>query len=217
MEENFQAPENPSAEAPHLSKTSIFFRPEEFYANTTAKWTGWNLLEQHSEAPMRQRGRKSAAAMSVVQIAEDQRPQPPARLSGVEKRVWLDTVGRLPPHWFRGSEPVLECYCVAVNMARFLSKQVKAAAPGDERFSGLVKLQRAEAALVARLAGTLRLTPRSTWSRTPQLISARKPWEVGSDWRREEPEQIGRGFEQEMQEVLAKARPKPDPETPPAA
>ena len=166
---------------------------------------------------MRQRGRKSAAALSVVQIAEDQRPQPPARLSGAEKRVWLDTVGRLPPHWFRGSEPVLECYCVAVNMARFLSEQVKAAAPGDERFSGLVKLQRAEAALVARLAGTLRLTPRSTWSRTPQLISARKPWEVGSDWRREEPEQIGRGFEQEMQEVLAKARPKPDPETPPAA
>ena len=166
---------------------------------------------------MRQRGRKSAAAMSVVQIAEDQRPQPPARLSGAEKGVWLDTVGRLPPHWFRGSEPVLECCCVAVNMARFLSEQVKAAAPGDKRFSDLVKLQRAEAALVARLAGTLRLTPRSTWSRTPQLISARKPWEVGSDWRREEPEQIGRGFEQEMQEVLAKARPKPDPETPPAA
>ena len=78
----FSSPRNPSAEAPHLSKTSIFFRPEEFYANTTAKWTGWNLLEQHSEAPMRQRGRKSAAAMSVVQIAEDQRPQPGKALGG---------------------------------------------------------------------------------------------------------------------------------------
>jgi hypothetical protein len=75
--------------------------------------------------------------------------------------------------------PVLEAYCVAVEMARVLSETLKTVGPGDERFADLVKLQRAEAALVARLAGTLRLTPRSTWSRTPQLVSAKKPWELG--------------------------------------
>jgi hypothetical protein len=161
---------------------------------------------------MRQRGRKSRASLAVVPVAEDERPQPPARLSAAERRVWRDTVDRLPPHWFRGSEPVLENYCVAADLARFLAEQVKAAAPGDKRFADLVKLLRAEAALVARLAGTLRLTPRSTWSRTPHLISSLKPWELGTPATKNE--DAGRGFDgwgYDDEREPAKAKPPDDP------
>ena len=76
---------------------------------------------------------------------------------------------------------MLKSYCVAVDLSRFLSEQVKAVGPGDKRFADLVKLLRAEAALVARLAGSLRLTPRSTWSRTPHIVSSMKPWQIGGD------------------------------------
>jgi hypothetical protein len=169
--------------------------------------------ELHREESMRQRGRKSAAGLSIVPVAADQRPQPPARLSAAERRVWRDTVERLPAHWFRGSEPVLESYCVAVDLSRFLSEQVKAAAPGDKRFADLVKLLRAEAALVARLAGTLRLTPRSTWSRTPHLISSMKPWEIGQLGHADgAPESEGRTFD----EIIAQAN-RDDTEPPDVA
>jgi hypothetical protein len=128
---------------------------------------------------MGQRGRKSEASLAVVPVAEDQRPRPSGRLSVAEKRIWRDTAEKFPPHWFRGAEPVLEAYCGAVEMTRFLAAQIKAVAPEDKRFNELVKLQRAQAALVCRLAGSLRLTPRSTWSRTPHIVSSMKPWEIG--------------------------------------
>ena len=70
------------------------------------------------EATMRQRGRKSAANLAVVPVAHDQRPPPPGRLSAAEAGLG-DTAERFPPHWFEGHEPVLEAYCVAVDLAVF--------------------------------------------------------------------------------------------------
>jgi hypothetical protein len=172
---------------------------------------------------MRQRGRKSSANLGVVPIGQPPRPEPPERLPKAEKQVWRELVDRLRPDWFGGAEQLLEVYCTSIVLERFLCEQIRKTKVDDDRFADLVRLQRAEAALVANLATKLRLTPRSTWDRhTPKLVSTQpKPWQLGNGSSRGF-EDLGngssRGFEDEMRE-LERSRQKPeDPEEPsPAA
>jgi hypothetical protein len=77
----------------------------------------------------------------------------------------------------------LELYADAVVMARHLAAQAKAAKEANDyrRLDVLIKLQRAEAAIVARFAGALRLSPRSRYDRysvrpKPNLPN---PWDLG--------------------------------------
>ena len=165
---------------------------------------------------MRQRGRKSAAALAVVPIdARQQRPEPPKRLSRAEKAVWRETTAAVRPDWFWSSEFLLEIFCRSVVLERWLAEQITVTAPTDEHFADLVKMQRAEAMLVGNLAGKLRLTPRSTWDRyTPKLASTLpKPWDVCAG-----PERTGRGFQNELAELLERRGKKPEePEGSPPA
>jgi hypothetical protein len=161
---------------------------------------------------MRQRGRKSSASLGVVPIGQPQRPEPPEGLPEAEKQVWRELVDRLRPDWFSGAEHLLEIYVTSVVLERFLAEQIRKTKVEDERFADLVRLQRAEAALVANVATKLRLTPRSTWDRyTPKLVSTQpKPWELGSG--------SSRGFEDEMRKLEKKFPKKPEePEEPPPA
>jgi hypothetical protein len=179
-----------------------------FFWQPRAEWAATRPIP---EPPMRQRGRKSAASLGVVPIGQPQRPEPPERLPEAEKQVWRDIVDRLRPDWFGGAEHLLEIYVTSIVLERFLAEQIRKTRVDDQRFAELVKLQRAEAALVANLATKLRLSPRSTWDRhTPKLVSTQpKPWELGSGSRR--------GFEDEMRKLEQSCKKSEDSEEPPPA
>jgi hypothetical protein len=132
---------------------------------------------------MRRPGRKSAASLAVVVPDISQmRPEPPERLTDDERNVWLGITERLRPDWVRGSEFLLEILCHSVVMERFISEQIKRCDPRDEKRLGiLVRMQRDQAAVIARLSTKMRLTPRSSFDRTaPKLTSPYpKPWDLG--------------------------------------
>ena len=65
---------------------------------------------------MKQRGRKSAASLSVVPIDAIQRPKPPGFMSDAGKKLWRDTVNALRADWFQGAEPVMEVYVETIEL-----------------------------------------------------------------------------------------------------
>lgn len=132
-------------------------------------------------------GRPSAASLAVAPVsALPERPEPPSHLTEDEARVWRDVVATKPADWFaRDVQPVLEAYCQAVVMMRYLHSrwhsekldEVKAI----KTLAGLVK---DTSNLVAQLATKLRLTNQSRY--TPQAAataakrsSGLRPWETG--------------------------------------
>jgi hypothetical protein len=130
---------------------------------------------------LRKRGRKSAASLSVVPVdVKLQRPEPPARLSAVEKQIWREIAEKVRPGWFWSSEPLLELYVQTLAHQRQLAGFIKEVAPGSQQYLELMRLQRGVVMLAANLAGKLRLTPRSSVDRyAPKLASSLpKPWDL---------------------------------------
>jgi hypothetical protein len=147
---------------------------------------------------MRQRGRKSFASLAILPIGEVPRPSAPRRLTAEERRVWRDVVHRFRPDHFVGCEPVLECYCEAVGLGRWLTEQIKASDPGDhKRLAVLVRLQKTQAMLIGNLAGKLRISPQSRWDRYSARLrpspTLPKPWELGRNSRPLDDEPDGGG------------------------
>jgi hypothetical protein len=71
---------------------------------------------------LRKRGRKSAASLSVVPVdVKLQRPEPPARLSAVEKQIRREIAEKVRPGWFWSSEPLLELYVQTLAHQRQLA------------------------------------------------------------------------------------------------
>jgi hypothetical protein len=134
---------------------------------------------------MRQRGRRSAASLSVVATTEAPRPAPPRPLSREAKAVWRATTARFRPDHFVGAEPVLEAYAEGVVMLRNLVERIKetnASEPVDyKRLAALMQLQKAQALLIGNLGGKLRLTPRARFDRysVRPLPNVVKPWDLG--------------------------------------
>jgi hypothetical protein len=135
-------------------------------------------------------GRKSAASLSVVPVAELPRPEPPAKMIEAEKLVWQQTTAALRPDWFQGAECVLGAYVGAVVMERDIAAELRKYTPDNDRYFDLVRLRCLVTSTMASLATKLRLTPQSSRdSRHVKLVSTLpKPWETPrlSD-RRESP------------------------------
>ena len=77
---------------------------------------------------MTQRGRRSAASLSVVTSLPSGRPPPPDRLSEPEQAEWRAIVGALSAHWFpRETHPALAALCRHTCRSRLLADQLTAA------------------------------------------------------------------------------------------
>jgi hypothetical protein len=77
---------------------------------------------------MAQRGRKSAASLSIVSVLGNERPAPPEDLTDEEAKEWRAIVGRMPADWFtRENFPLLVEYCRHVVRARDLARDHAAA------------------------------------------------------------------------------------------
>ncbi len=74
---------------------------------------------------MATRGRKSAAALSVVPVTAEQRPAPPEDLTAEQAQEWRAIVARMPADWFtREVQPLLMAYCKHLATFRKLSAAV---------------------------------------------------------------------------------------------
>jgi hypothetical protein len=125
---------------------------------------------------MQQRGRKSAAALSIVAGAIDGRPKPPSDLTEFQAEVWERTVANEAADVFRTAalQQLLKEYCRHVEMADWLEKSIQGAkAPGSDcTLDDLVKLVRlrdCETKALADKATKLRLTNQSRY--TPQAAA----------------------------------------------
>ena len=145
---------------------------------------------------MRQRGRKSAASLSVVPIATDaRRPPPPENLAAAEAKIWTAIVASVPGGWVTvAQEPLLTAYCRHVASGDTLSAMIDHSRPDWtcreelQRYSRLLGIRLRETSAMMSLATKMRLTQQSTMHpRTagramtddqggPKLWERRPPW-----------------------------------------
>ena len=114
---------------------------------------------------MLQRGRKSQAGLSVVQLKSVPRLRPPPGLSKAEDALFRQVVATCAADHFTASDaPMLVAYCQAVLLSRWAFKEVEA--------SGMqFQVWQQAARTLATLATKLRLCPHSRSD--PQTITRR--------------------------------------------
>ena len=139
---------------------------------------------------MKQRGRKSQAALSVVKEATVQRPEPPAALLPPEKELWNAITGSRAPDFFdQATIPLLTEYCRLKTQVEMLAEQLNAFEPewledddGLRRYKTITDVRdKAEGRMIA-LARSMRLTQQARYvpdkaKNRPTGGKARKPWE----------------------------------------
>jgi hypothetical protein len=135
---------------------------------------------------MRQRGRKSAAALTVVSssgIETIRRPDPPDELTAEQADEWRAVVNRLPGSWFpRETHQLLAQYTRHVVCARRIAQLIERAEAGDEfdieMYERLLRMQDKEGRAMSSLATRMRFTQLATIDHK----QARKPTAVPKPW-----------------------------------
>jgi hypothetical protein len=131
--------------------------------------------------------RKSAAALSVVPLAGEQRPEPPAELTKEQAAEWRAVVGRLPPDWFpRETHALLVAYCQHIVRGRIVAKLLDACRPEEtsqelRRFDKLAMMADREGRAISSLATRMRLSPDHSWRLSAGRVRGRLGH--GSGWR----------------------------------
>lgn len=135
---------------------------------------------------MRQRGRKSAAALAIAEnhLCEAiKRPDAPYDLSDEEAEEWWAVVNRMPADWFpRETHGMLAQYCRHVVRARRVAQLVHEEEKLQfdlDRYDQLLKMQERESRIMSSLATRMRIsqqaTVRAEQARKPP--AARPPWQ----------------------------------------
>lgn len=132
---------------------------------------------------MQQRGRKSAAALSVVAGAIDGRPKAPDYLTERQRGIWERTVANEAADMFRTAalQQLLADYCRHRESAERLSSLIDAdadtsAAEGYtlEEMDRLMKMRERETRAAADKATKLRLTNQSRYTPQAAATASRK-------------------------------------------
>jgi len=136
---------------------------------------------------MAQRGRKSAASLTVVATAGVEtvrRPEPPSELTDEQAHEWRRIVNRLPADWFPAETHGLLIQYVRHLVASRRVAQLVAALEGSDEFDTdeydkLLKMQEREGRALSSLATRMRLTQQSTFDkeRDKGTKGRRKPWQ----------------------------------------
>jgi hypothetical protein len=115
---------------------------------------------------MAQRGRKSAADLSIVTSFQAQRPPAPDHLSDTEKREWQALTGTMPVDWFpRECHGALAALCRHTCRSRVLGEQISAiqdkclkTEDGIRVLDKLLAMLERETRCIAALSRSMRLT-----------------------------------------------------------
>ena len=117
---------------------------------------------------MKERGRKSAAELTVVTLGP-RRPDPPEELTVEQAEEWRAIVGRMPADWFsREHYPLLAALCFHVCRSRMLAGLIDtfptewlAEEGGLQRLDKLLAMAERETRCMTALSRAMRLTQRS--------------------------------------------------------
>jgi len=143
---------------------------------------------------MGDRGRQSAAALTVITPEFGARPKPPTSLLPAQAARWKTIVASEPALFFRtaAAQALLTAYCQHADTAAILAAEIDSCDPawlkmdeGLSRYSQLLILREREVRAAASLLVKLRLTNQSRY--TPgaagtagrKTSSFKKPWDFG--------------------------------------
>ncbi len=134
---------------------------------------------------MKQRGRISAAAMSVIGVGGEQaRPSPPACLSGPERELFAALVTGCDADHFRQTDlPLLSRYCEAAILAERAALELRNGAVVDGKPSPWIVVQEKCVRAMVSLSMRLRLSPQSRLD--PKTLARRQPHPGPQPWDRE--------------------------------
>jgi hypothetical protein len=139
---------------------------------------------------MQQRGRKSAASMTLVgATGVVERVAPPSTLTEAQAEMWLEITGSLPADWFTSyTAPLLAGYVRALDMVERLSAQIEAMTDAKEIDMGdlkmLMNMRDMEERRAVTLAMKMRLTQQSSYSAKSSDTAKKrsggglKPWQT---------------------------------------
>jgi len=143
---------------------------------------------------MRQRGKKSAASLTIIQgDFERERPEPPPDLTPAQADLWRRVVRDEPADFFstEATREMLKDYCrqrgevdrVSKEIDSFKSEWFKKKG-GPERYKELMKMRDYVVRGATTLATKLRITNQSRHSTKTAGVASRnasrgiKPWEI---------------------------------------
>lgn len=118
---------------------------------------------------MQQRGRKSAASLSVVAGTIDGRPKPPSELTKEQQEIWNRVVASEAADFFKTGavQQQLARYCVHLAEVSWLDETIQKAKDDDETsvasLDRLMKMRDREDRACVTLATKLRLTNQSRY------------------------------------------------------
>lgn len=135
------------------------------------------------------RGKTSSAALSVVSVDAQARPEPWPNLSEAEAVYWRNVVASLPADWFRPSDlPLLAAYCkVAARhdaaVARLENEEpvIENVRTGGQQPNANFRIIQQCVMQMAQLATKLRLCPSARYDRQKANTAIKrspsaKPW-----------------------------------------
>lgn len=134
---------------------------------------------------MRQRGKPSVSALSVVPAMPHQRMAPPSRLNDEQAEIWREIVAGKPADWFGADNaPLLESYCTTVWECRRVDAAMRLADPCLDEHAGLARTKATLQQQAMTLATKMRLTNQARQEPKTAGVHARraaqstaKPWE----------------------------------------
>jgi len=134
---------------------------------------------------MKQRGRISAAAMSLIGVGGEQaRPSPPACLSGPERELFAALVTGCDADHFRQTDlPLLSRYCEAAILAEQAALELRNCAVVDGKPSPWIVVQEKCVRAMVSLSLRLRLSPQSRLD--PKTLARQLPHSGPQPWDRE--------------------------------
>lgn len=142
---------------------------------------------------MAERGRKSAASLSVVVGSIDGRPQSPADLTKDQAEIWTRTVANEAADVFKTAalQQLLKEYCRHVVSAKKLASMVEAMerlaemSPDDlTDYDKLLKMRDRETKAIADKATKLRLTNQARYTPQAAATAAKKAGQEAKPWQR---------------------------------
>ncbi len=131
---------------------------------------------------MKQRGRVSTAAMSVIVDGSEQAsPSPPAYLAGPERELFADLIMGCDADLFRQTDlPLLSRYCEAAILAEQAALELRNGAVVDGKPSPWIVVQEKSVRALVSLSMRLRLSPQSRID--PKTLGRQQPHSGPKPW-----------------------------------
>jgi phage terminase small subunit len=135
---------------------------------------------------MRQRGRKSAEALTAIALdGESPLPAPPASLSEPEREMFATIVAGCDAGHFRQTDlPLLSRYCEAAVLAERAALELRNGAVVDGKPSPWIVIQEKCVRAMVSLSMRLRLSPQSRID--PKTLGRQQPHPGPRPWDRVE-------------------------------